>query len=438
MMKRLFFLILVILCLPSAVSADRYARYELDLQYIPKWGEGDFIDGQIYAISEPCYEEDLFVKLFLRLEGSDTWWPKPTFETPYAPVVGSHFRILFNTGGDDIHAVQLALMLVHGKDAALTDYDSANAAALCVTTIMRTPNGEIKLAHSYRSESAWVPDIGMNVGFYTQERTAPGSELTESHIISVLKAAAAYTYDVRFYAATGEVSKAYPIARDLKLRTAATAWLDGSANDQAELDALIELCNSGLASTAIVGNETQHNKLLPLKTLLEDITYVRAGITDPEIPVTTSDTPDVILGNTDLRDACDILAVNIYPYWNGLNIEDAEADLHATLDALTEFADGKPFIVSETGWPSDGGDRTGDAEQTAAVGLAYDIEWQYYRENLEKVYWFSLADEPWKESTEGAPGAHWGILDSDLNAKPVIYERYWNWSAQNDFTTEKP
>ena len=438
MVKRLFFLIFVMLCLHSAVFADRYARYEFDLQYIPKWGEGDFIDGQIYAISGPCYEEDLFVKLFLQVEGSDTWWPKPTFETPYVPVAGSQFRIPFNSGGDDIHAVQLALMLVHGKDAALTDYDSANAAALCVTTIRRTPNGDIKLAHSYRAESAWVPDIGMNVGFYTREGTAPGNALTETYITSVLKAAAAYTYNVRFYATTGEIAKAYPIARDLELTTAATAWLDGSANDQAELDALIELCNSGLAATAIVGNETQHNKLLPLEKLMEDIAYVRAGITDPGIPVTTADTPDVILKNAELRNACDILAVNVYPYWNGLNIEDAEADLHATLDALTECANGKPFIVSETGWPSDGGDRTGDDQQAAAVALAYDTVWQYYQKNLENVYWFSLADEPWKENAEGAPGAHWGILDSDLNAKPVIYERYWNWSAPNDFTSEKP
>ena len=437
-MKRLFLLVLVLLLMPSAVYADRYAPYEIDLQYIPKWGEGDFIDGQIYKIADPCFEEDLFVKLFLQVEGSDTWWPKPTYETPYVPVFGSQFRIPFNTGGDDIHAVKLALMLVRGKDAALTDYDSANAAALCVTTIKRTPNGEIELTHSYRNEYPWLEDIAMNVGFYTREGTAPGSALTEAYITSILKAAAAYTSDVRFYASTGEVAKAYPIARDLELRTAATAWLDGSANDQAELDALIKLCNSGLASTAIVGNETQHNQLLPLEKLLEDIAYVRAAITDPEIPVTTADTPDVILGNAELRDACDILAVNIYPYWNGLNSEDAEADMHATLDALAEFADGKPFIVTETGWPTDGGDRTGDAEQATAIWLASMTRWQYSEKNLERVYWFSLADEPWKENEEGVQGAHWGILDSDLNAKPVIYEYYWNWYAANDFTSENP
>ena len=132
-----------------------------------------------------------------------------------------------------------------------------------------------------------------------------------------------------------------------------------------------------------------------------------------------------------------MLAPNIYPFWNGLTVEEAEEDLRSSLDRLIAVADGKKILISETGWPSDGSPTAGTEEQSVNMRLAYDLQWQYY-DDLYKFYWFDLADEPWKAETEGEVGAHWGILDKDLNAKPVIYEYYWNWSAENDFSTEYP
>lgn len=439
MLRRIIAILLtLLLCVPAAL-ADRYAPYEFDMYFIPRWGDGDRVAGVVYSCGEICREEGLCVKLFLQVEGDGNWWPKPTAEQPWAPVEDSFFQIPFVTGGDDIHAVRLALMLVREADAGLLDYDEANAAALCVTTIHRSPDGDISLCHSYRSETAFLPfDLGLDVGFYTLPGMSPGSELSEAHVRSVLKAAAAYTGNVRFYTTTGDIAKAYPIAREMELNVAATAWLDGSDHDREELDALIALCNDGLATTAIVGNETQHGGRLSEAALLEDIAYVRAGITDTGIPVTTADTPDILMNSPAIRDACDALSVNIHPYWNGLSPEDAEQDFRATLEAIIACAGDKPIIVSETGWPTEGGENAGEAGQSTYMDAVYSASWGDYGEQLLQYYWFSLADEPWNQAGDGDAGSHWGLLDCYLNAKQTVYEHYWNWSPDNEFQTELP
>ena len=420
----------------SAAGADRYAPYELNLTVLPPWGENDWIAGEVYAGSLLCHEEGLCVKLFLRLDGQDAWWPKPTFDRPFAEVRDGVFSLPCVTGGDDARAAQLALMLVREKDAMLTGYEEANAAALCVTLVRRDPDGSMALEHSYRSESPWLEETGMAVGFYTEPGTGPGDPLSEDHIRAVLRSAAPYTDSVRFYSAAGETAKAYPVAREMGFRVAATAWLDGSARDRAELDGLIELCNLGYADTAIVGNETLHAGLLSQEALLEALAYVRAGITRPGIPVTTAETPGELLDRPALRAACDVLCANIHPFWNGLSAEDGARDFSATVEALLALTPGRPLIVSETGWPSGGAEHAGEEEQARYLESVRDAE-RRYGDSL-KVYWFSLADEPWKEAEEGGAGARWGLLNGRLSAKSAVYELYWNWSAPNDPAPSAP
>ena len=430
------------LCVPHALAAG-YPPYELDLEYVPKWGEGDYIAGQVLAGGATVYYEGLFVKAFLQVEGSDVWWAKPTDIVPYVPVFGGRFVIGFNTGGDDIHARRICLMLVRSRDARLLDFEQANAAALCTVTIDRSPSGEIALSHSYRDDYAHADDfsmdIGMNIGFYTQPGTAPGDPLTEAHIEAILRAAAACAKDVRFYSTTGETAKAYSIARTLGLQVAATAWLDGSEHDQAELDALIWLCNEGFAGTAVVGNETQYANRLSEEALLKDIAYVRAGIYRSGIPVTTADTLDTFLNSPKLRDACDVLAVNIYPFWSGAapmesSVEEA---LSGATEKLYELVGDKPIIVSETGWPTEGAETAGFDGQCFNLGAAQMLTSMWvFNANVVRVYWFSLADEPWKEADEPGVGPHWGALDKDLNVKPAALAMLWDCVGEDTFATE--
>ena len=434
--KAVVLCLLALLCVCLPVHADRYAPYEVEFSSIPAWGQDGPIMGRIYESGSPYEGTEVRVKLFLRVEENGQWWPKPTYDQPYVDPDYCDFAIPYNTGGDDIHAVEIALMLVRPEDAASLDFEEADAHSLYTATIRRTPEGNIYLSHSYRGEQAWLPDLGLDIGFYTEEGSSPGSPLSDNHIRKILRAAAAYTDTVRFYTTTGEVAKAYPIAQGMGFSVAATAWLDGSSHDQEELDALIDLCNRHLAKVAIVGNETLLTGRLTEEELIRDIEYVRQRITDPEIPVTTSDIVSFILGNEKVRDACDILAVNIYPFWNGLTAEQAADDLTGTMESLIAFAGGKKILISETGWPSDGQSTAGIAEQSQNLWDVASLSWKYYEE-LYDVFWFDLADEPWKAESEGECGAHWGLVDKDLNAKNAAFEYYWSWVPPQEFMSRE-
>ena len=54
-------------------------------------------------------------------------------------------------------------------------------------------------------------------------------------------------------------------------------------------------------------------------------------------------------------DACDVILVNCYPFWEGCNIENSANLFKANVCRYTkQLAKGKPVIITETGWPNQG------------------------------------------------------------------------------------
>jgi exo-beta-1,3-glucanase (GH17 family) len=78
---------------------------------------------------------------------------------------------------------------------------------------------------------------------------------------------------------------------------------------------------------------------------------------------------------------------------------------------------GKPVIITETGWPSQG-ESLGDAVPSAINAMKYFISTQLWSvdENIE-VFYFSSFDEDWKVSNEGEVGGFWGIWDHEGKLK---------------------
>jgi exo-beta-1,3-glucanase (GH17 family) len=80
-------------------------------------------------------------------------------------------------------------------------------------------------------------------------------------------------------------------------------------------------------------------------------------------------------------------------------------------------ANGKPVIITETGWPS-----KGENLQAAVPGMEhardYFINTQAWAEaeNIP-VFYFSSFDESWKVGAEGIVGAYWGIWDKHEQLK---------------------
>jgi glucan 1,3-beta-glucosidase len=78
---------------------------------------------------------------------------------------------------------------------------------------------------------------------------------------------------------------------------------------------------------------------------------------------------------------------------------------------------GKKGIVTETGWPNEGGSE-GSANASEANAMKYFINTQVWsaNDNID-VFCFSSFDESWKVGAEGDVGAYWGLWDKDEKLK---------------------
>lgn len=289
-----------------------------------------------------------------------------------------------------------------------------------------TRGGEGALADGAQPTAPGIPSgllpvredqIAVDVGFYT-DGSFPGSALSPDLIRRQLEAVSQFSDTVRFYGSAGELAKAYEIAREMGLTVLGNAWLSGDrAANQAELDALIAHCNEGLCKVAIVGSEVLLRGDLSVEELIEAIAYVRERITDKTIPVTTAESVDILLGLPELRDACNLLMPNCYPYWGGSAAEQGAEHFIASMEALEAVCGGKEILVSETGWPTAGEER-GEARAGEAEAAAYYAAVRAWSlASQRQVLFFDAADEPWKETAEGPSGSHWGFLTSDFLLK---------------------
>ena len=104
---------------------------------------------------------------------------------------------------------------------------------------------------------------------------------------------------------------------------------------------------------------------------------------------------------------------NIYPYWEQIPVSAAMNAFSSEVDSLKALSPGKEIIISETGWPTEGSDTAGPAE--AAAYFTAVREWSL--STGTQVLWFAAFDEPWKAAAEGAAGAHWGLMGTDLALK---------------------
>ena len=258
--------------------------------------------------------------------------------------------------------------------------------------------------------------LSVNVGFYITGR--PGTGLKTSQIRKVLKAVKKFSNTVRFYGAAGELEPAYKIAHDMKLTVVGTAWLSrDSAANKKEMNALIRHCNKGYCSVACVGSETLMRGDLTESELIRDIKYVRKRLKKKSILVTTADDSTRLLGSPNVCAACDVLMINVYPYWGGAEVSNALEAFTASVDTVRTAYPKKKLIISETGWPT-AGKTVGQAKAGGTCAARYftDIRKWSVAEKIP-VLWFDAADEPWKKSSEGETGAHWGLMTKDCRLK---------------------
>ncbi len=226
---------------------------------------------------------------------------------------------------------------------------------------------------------------------------------------------------VRTYGSTNGLEFAGQVAHGMGLKAAIGAWLgrDLSANER-EISNLIAAARSGQVDLAIVGDEVLHRGDLSEGQLIDYINRVRQQA--PGVPVATAEVYGQIRAHPAVVSASDVVLMQIYPYWEGIGIDQAMASVDEHYRQVKAAAGGKNVIVSETGWPSCG-NKTGNAVASQGNASSYLLSFvSWARANTVPYFYFEAFDERWKAAYEGPQGACWGIWDTAGDAKPGTQE----------------
>jgi len=243
-----------------------------------------------------------------------------------------------------------------------------------------------------------------------------GDQLSKSQISQRMDIIAPYTNWVRSFSCTEGNEQTPKIAHKKHLKTMVGAWIsDDKDQNEKEINALINLAKSGLVDIAVVGNETLMREELTENELLEYIHRVKQAI--PGVPVTYVDAYYQFIERPQLIDACDVILVNCYPFWEGCSIEQSATYLKQMYAVTQKAANGKQVIISETGWPNQG-ESTKDAQPSEINAMKYFINTtNWAQQNEVPLFYFSSFDESWKVHHEGDVGARWGLWDTNEDLK---------------------
>jgi len=244
----------------------------------------------------------------------------------------------------------------------------------------------------------------------------PGDTITEEQVERRVKILKPYTKWIRSFSCIEGNEHIPRIAKKHGLKTMVGAWLgDDPEKNEEEIQALIQLAKEGCVDIAAVGNEVLYRNDLTLEELLVFIKRVKEAI--PETTVGYLDAYYEFSTHPELVEVSDVILSNCYPFWEGCPIEHSLGHMQRMYGQASHAAQGKKVIITETGWPSQGGSE-GAADSNAENTMKYFINTQVWsaKDNVE-VFYFSSFDESWKVGAEGDVGAYWGLWDKQESLK---------------------
>ena len=130
----------------------------------------------------------------------------------------------------------------------------------------------------------------------------------------------------------------------------------------------------------------------------------------------------------------DFIATHMLPYWEGIHLDRAVDYVINHVTQLEDTFPGKPIVIAEVGWPSNGRTRRGAVASPANEAI-FLRRFLARAEELNYVYYIMEAfDQPWKRTSEGAVGAYWGVYDVDRQPKfpftsPIVNIPEWRMLA---------
>ena len=224
------------------------------------------------------------------------------------------------------------------------------------------------------------------------------------------------TNAIRTYTVEKTLGEIPRLAAKYGINVALGAWVD--ANDEKTRNEILKMLNISVRShnvvRIIVGNEVLLRRDIPAKKLIK---YLDMARTQTDIPVSTAEPPYIWKKYPKLVDHVDYIAVHLLPYWEGIALKDARAFVVNNINELKQLYPGKPIVIGEVGWPSNG------RSIKAAVASPAN-EATFLRRFLERAaeenyiyYLMEAFDQKWKRQHEGAVGAYWGVYDVERKPK---------------------
>ncbi|EDP95146.1 glycosyl hydrolase family 17 protein [Kordia algicida OT-1] len=243
-----------------------------------------------------------------------------------------------------------------------------------------------------------------------EEGQEPGDMLSEAQIRRRLEIIKPYTNWVRSFSCT-EGNELIPIiAKELGLKTLVGAWLGSNPEtNEAEIENLVNLANSGYVDIAAVGNEVMYRGDLTEEELLKFIYDTKKRLDG--IPVGYVDAYYEFTERPAITEACDVILANCYPFWEGCDQDYSLLYMKDMHNRALRAGNGKKVIITETGWPNKGTSLEG-AYPSDKNAIKYFINTQKWsKEEDIEIFYFSSFDESWKVGSEGDVGAYWGLWD---------------------------
>jgi len=254
----------------------------------------------------------------------------------------------------------------------------------------------------------------------------PGTQIEAAQIHARLAVIKPYTRWIRTFSCCEGMEKIPEIAHQYGLKTLVGAWLgtDREINER-EIQGVIEVARNGHADRVAVGNEVLLREDMSEDELLGYIHRVKEAL--PGIEVGYVDAYFLFEKHPRITEACDVLFANCYPFWEGCPQEQAVAYMQNMVRRTVAVAQGRPVVISETGWPDKGSPFHGSVPSRAGA-MAYFIDSCRWTEAAGvDLFYFSAFDEAWKVGAEGDVGAYWGLWDAQ--AQPKFFD------ANNSVTT---
>ncbi len=240
---------------------------------------------------------------------------------------------------------------------------------------------------------------------------------SEAQLAEDLAVLAGKTVSVRTYSTLGSVGEVPRIAwaQQPRIKVALGTWLDKrTERNEEEIQNAIRITKTQPNIIRVfVGNESVLRGDLTIAELTTYLDRVRAAV---DKPVSTAEPWHVWLAHPELANHVDFIGVHMLPYWEGVDVFEANDYIVDKMKRLEAAFPGKRIIIGEVGWPSDG--RTREKAVASPANEALFLRRFIARAKQEKyVYYLMEAfDQPWKSAIEGSVGAYWGVFD--VNRKP--------------------